>query len=47
MTTTADDIPDDVTALQAALIKERERAARVEAELAVAEAKASMIRPWF
>ena len=41
MTTTADDLPDDIAALQAALIVERERAARVEAELAVAKAKAS------
>ena len=41
MTTTADDLPDDIAALQAALIAERERAARVEAELAVAKAKAS------
>jgi transposase len=41
VTTTADDLPDDIAALQAALIAERERAARVEAELAVAKAKAS------
>ena len=41
MTTTVDDLPDDIAALQAALIVERERAARVEAELAVAKAKAS------
>lgn len=41
MTTTADDLPDDIAALQAALLAERERAARVEAELAVAKAKAS------
>ena len=41
MTTTADDLPDAIAALQAALIAERERAARVEAELAVAKAKAS------
>ena len=41
MTTTADDLPDDIAALQAALIAERERAARVEAELAVAKARAS------
>ena len=33
VTTTADDLPDDIVALQAALIAERERAARVEAEL--------------
>ena len=37
----ADDLPDDIAALQAALIAERERAARVEAELAVAKAKTS------
>ena len=36
-----DDLPDDVAALQAALIAERARAARVAAELAVAKAKAS------
>ena len=41
MTTTADDLPDDIAALQAALIAERARAARVEAELAVARARAS------
>jgi transposase len=41
VTTTVDDLPDDIAALQAALIVERERAARVEAELAVAKAKAS------
>jgi transposase len=41
MTTTADDLPDDIAALQAALITERARAARVEAELAVAKARAS------
>src|ERR1700757_1391045 len=41
VTTTADDLPDDIAALQAALIAERARAARVEAELAVAKAKAS------
>ncbi|MBA0087694.1 MAG: IS66 family transposase [Acidobacteria bacterium Pan2503] len=41
MTTTADDLPDDIAALQAALIAERARAARVEAELAVAKARAS------
>jgi transposase len=39
--TTTDDLPNDLAALQAALIAERERAARVEAELAVAKAKAS------
>jgi transposase len=41
VTTTANDLPDYIAALQAALIAERERAARVEAELAVAKAKAS------
>jgi transposase len=41
VTTTADDLPDDIAALQAALIAERARAARVEAELAVAKAGAS------
>ena len=41
MTTTADDLPDDIAALQAALIAERAQAARVEAELAVAKARAS------
>jgi transposase len=41
VTTTADDLPDDIAALQAALIAERARAARVEAELAVAQARAS------
>src|SRR5258708_38462621 len=41
VTTTADDLPDDIAALQAALIAERARAARVEAELAVVKARAS------
>jgi transposase len=41
VTTTADDLPNDVAALQAALIAERAQAARVEAELAVAKARAS------
>jgi hypothetical protein len=41
VTTKVDDLPDDIAALQAALIVERERAARVEAELAVAKAKAT------
>ncbi len=48
MTTTSEDLPDDIAALQAALVEERAtrleaaaRAARVEAELAVAKAKAS------
>jgi transposase len=39
--TTADDLPDDIAALQAALIAERAWAARVESELAVAKARAS------
>jgi transposase len=41
MATTRRDLPDDIDALRAALIAERARAARVEAELAVAQAKAS------
>jgi hypothetical protein len=41
VTTTADDLLDDIAALQAALIAERARAVRVEAELAVAKARAS------
>ena len=41
VTTTGDDLPNDIAALQAALIAERARAAKVEAELAVAKAKAS------
>jgi transposase len=48
VTTTPEDLPDDIAALQAALLAERAkrvegeaRAARVEAELAVAKAKAS------
>jgi len=36
-----EDLPDEIAALQAALIAEREKAARVAAELAVAKAKAS------
>ena len=39
--TTTDALPNDIAALQAALTAERERAGRVEAELAVAQAKAS------
>jgi len=39
--TTPEILPADIAALQAALIAERERAARIEAELAVAKAKAS------
>ena len=48
MTTPPETLPDDIAALQAALLAERAkrpeeaaRAARVEAELAVAKAKAS------
>jgi transposase len=41
MATTRQDLPEDIEALRAALIAERVRAARVEAELAVAKAKAS------
>jgi transposase len=39
--TTPETLPDDIAALQAALIAERERAARIEAELAIAKAKVS------
>ena len=38
--TTTDDLTDTIAALQATLIAERARAARVEAELAVAKARA-------
>src|SRR5438270_11470038 len=41
MATTRQDLPDDIDALRSALISERARAAWVEAELAVAKAKAS------
>ena len=41
MKATFEAVPDDVDALKAALIAERDRAAGVEAELAVAKAKAS------
>jgi transposase len=41
MAAAADDLPDDIDALKAALLAERDRAARVAAELAVAQAKAS------
>ena len=41
MATTRQDLPEDIDALRAALLAERTRAARVEAELAVAKAKAS------
>jgi hypothetical protein len=36
-----EDLPEDIDALRVALLAERARAARVEAELAVARAKAS------
>ena len=41
MAATREDLPEDIEALRAALLTERARAARVEAELAVARAKAS------
>src|SRR5947207_14955806 len=41
MAATQEDLPEDIEALRAALLAERARAARVEAELAVARAKAS------
>jgi transposase len=41
MATTRNDLPEDIDALRAALLAERARATRVEAELAVAKAKAS------
>src|ERR1700739_4426597 len=41
MAATREDLPEDIEALWAALLIERARAARVEAELAVAKAKAS------
>src|SRR4051812_7663649 len=41
MATAREDLPQDVDALKTALFAERARAARVEAELAVAKAKAS------
>src|SRR4051812_457253 len=41
MATARRDLPEDIGALRAALIAERARAARVEAELAVARAKTS------
>ena len=40
-----EDLPEDIDALKAALIAERVRAAQVEAELAVAKAKASDDQP--
>jgi transposase len=39
--TTPQTLPDEIAALQAALIAGRERAARIEAELAIAKARAS------
>jgi transposase len=41
MTAAGDDLPDDIAALKTALLAERGRAARIAAELAVAQAKAS------
>jgi transposase len=41
MAAARDDLPDDIDALKRALLAERDRAARVAAELAVAQAKAS------
>jgi transposase len=41
MASTRQDLPEDIDALRAALIAERVRAAQIEAELAVARAKAS------
>ena len=41
MVATREDLPEDIEALRAALLAERARAARVEAELAVARAMAS------
>src|ERR1700740_1932621 len=41
MATTRKDLPEDIDALRASLLAERAWAARVEAELAVAKAKAS------
>ena len=41
MAAAREDLPEEVDALRAALLAERARAARVEAELAVARAKAS------
>ena len=41
MAAAADDLPDDIDALKGALLAERDRAARVAAELAVAQAKTS------
>jgi transposase len=41
MVTARGDLPEDIDALRAALVVERARAARIEAELAAARAKAS------
>ena len=41
MAATRDDLPEEIDALRGALLAERARAARIEAELAVARAKAS------
>jgi transposase len=41
MTAARDDLPDDINALKRALLAERDRAARVAAELAIAQARAS------
>jgi hypothetical protein len=41
MAVSREDLPEEIDALRAALVAERARAARVEAELAVARAKAS------
>src|SRR5260370_9697249 len=41
MVTTREDLPENVDALKAALLTERARAARVEAELGIVKAKAS------
>jgi hypothetical protein len=41
MATAREDLPEDIDALRASLLAERARAARVEAEPAVARAKAS------
>ena len=41
MVARCEDLPEEIDALRAALMAERARAARVEAELAVARAKAS------
>src|SRR5277367_4640583 len=41
MAAARDDLPENIDALKVALLAERTRAARVEAELAVAKAKAS------